>query len=571
MLGLLLVFILIVVLLIVAFVAWKLDLLFQLNHPIDPKSKSNGGDIVSKVLKAHGVEFIYTLCGGHVSPIFVGCENEGIRVIDTRHEVTAAFAADATARLTRNIGVAVVTAGPGVTNTITAMKNAQMAESPVLLIGGAAATIAKGRGALQDIEQLAVLKTICKHSASITRIRDIAPTLRKAIQIAKSGCPGPVFVEMPIDILYPYELVLREAVGGMQPKSIVQKLVLWYLHKHVGRIFAGGFDKADYDPLPVDIPMASPSEVDQVTELLLKSKKPVFVFGSQIVLPPAPLDQVGSAVENMGIPTFLGGMSRGLLGADSKVQCRHCRKGALKDADFVLLAGTVCDFRLSYGRSLPKKATIIAVNRSKSQLELNKTVMWHPTKLIKADPSSFLLDLSKKLGKYVADDSWLKRWKEADAKREAEIAQKATAEVDKGLNPISLLKTFDGILGPKSILVADGGDFVGTAAYTVRPTAPLGWLDPGAFGTLGVGAGFALGAKLCRPDADVWVVFGDGSLGYSLAEFDTFVRFKIPIMAVVGNDACWSQIYREQSVLFKSDVACRLAFTDYHKAIEALG
>ena len=161
----------------------------------------HGGILVGEVLAKHGVQFLYTLCGGHISPILIGAEAQGIRVVDTRHEVTAVFAADATARLTGVPGVAAVTAGPGMTNTITAVKNAQMAQSPVIILGGAAATLLKGRGALQDIDQISLLKPIVKMAAAVTRVRDIVPTLEKAFQVAQSGVPGPVFVELPVDLL----------------------------------------------------------------------------------------------------------------------------------------------------------------------------------------------------------------------------------------------------------------------------------------------------------------------------------------------------------------------------------
>lgn len=178
---------------------------------VDEETKRNGGDLVGDVLHAHGVKEIFTLVGGHISPILVAAERLGIKVIDTRHEVTAVFAADAVARLRQSIGVAAVTAGPGLTNTITAVKNAQMAESPLLLIGGAAPTLLKDRGALQDIDQLVLFRPLCKFTARVTRLRDIVPTVRKAIHVAQSGTPGPVFIEFPIDVLFPYQTVVAEA------------------------------------------------------------------------------------------------------------------------------------------------------------------------------------------------------------------------------------------------------------------------------------------------------------------------------------------------------------------------
>jgi len=323
-----------------------------------------------------------------VSPILVGAEKRGIRVVDTRHEVSAVFAADATARLSGKVGVAVVTAGPGVTNTLTAVKNAQMAESPVVIIGGAAATLAKGRGALQDIEQVGLFKSVCKKSYSIDCVRNIVPTMREACQIAMSGTPGPVFVEMPIDILYPYKLIEQES-KLKDPKNILQWITAKYIDYHLNYVFGDAFEPQCTDPLPVTFPRSSPNQVSQAAELVRKSKKPVIIVGSQATIPPTPVEDVAASLNAMGIPCFLGGMARGLLGADNEIQMRHKRKEALKDADLVILAGAICDFRLSYGRSLPKSGAIISVNRDKEKMLLNSKQFWRPTMAVQSDVGYF--------------------------------------------------------------------------------------------------------------------------------------------------------------------------------------
>ncbi|XP_022652961.1 acetolactate synthase-like protein isoform X3 [Varroa destructor] len=346
----------------------RLSALRYLIARVDKSSQINGGDLVAKVLKHHGITQLFCLSGGHISPILVGAEKLGIRIVDTRHEVNAVFAADAVARLTGNVGVAAVTAGPGVTNTITAVKNAQMAESPLLLLGGAAATVAKGRGALQDIDQLSLLKSIC----------------------------------------------------------------------------------------------------------------------------------------------------------------------------------SVCDFRLSYGRVLSSKSKIVAVNRNKEQLFKNSDAFWKPTEAVQADVGSFLADLRRFLPGYKCDYSWVKSLRAKDNAKESKNKEMASQPVDKYLNPIKLLSILEEMMPDNTIIIADGGDFVATAAYILKPRGPLKWLDPGPFGTLGVGGGFAIGAKLAQPDANVIIIYGDGSAGYSLMEFDSFTRQKIPVTAIVGNDACWTQILREQ-------------------------
>ncbi|KAG7479678.1 acetolactate synthase [Solea senegalensis] len=553
------------------FAAHRLGLIYQLFHKVETQSPRHGGESVAEVLRAHGVKYIFTLVGGHISPILVACEKVGIRVVDTRHEATTVFAADAVARLSGTVGIAVVTAGPGLTNTVTAVKNAQMAESPLLLMGGAAATLLQGRGALQDIDQMSLFKPLCKFCASIRTIREIVPTVRKALAIAQSGTPGPVFIEFPIDTLYPYHLVSRELGVKSTPKGLMGKIVSWYLTNHMKNLFAGAWETRDVSPLPVDIPYATDDQVQRCIEMVSRAKKPVILLGSQATLPPTPVDDIRKALEDLGIPCFLGGMSRGLLGKNSPIHIRQNRRDALKEADLVLLAGTVCDFRLSYGRVLNRRSKIIAVNRDKTQLLKNSDMFWKPTLAIQGDTGSFLVQLSKGLKGHRCPDEWPQNLKAGDVTKETANRAKADEKTDRHLNPLKVLHCVDELMAEDSFIVADGGDFVGSAAYIMRPRGPLRWLDPGAFGTLGVGGGFALGAKLCRPDSEVWIVYGDGSLGYSVAEFDTFTRHKTPVIALVGNDACWSQISRDQVPILGSNVACGLAFTDYHIVTDGYG
>ncbi|KAI2799764.1 hypothetical protein BLOT_014696 [Blomia tropicalis] len=536
---------------------------------VDPNDKRHGGELVASVLKAQGVQHIFTLSGGHIAPVLTGAEKLGIRIVDTRHEVTTVFAADASAR------IAVVTAGPGVTNTITAVKNAQMAESPIILMGGAAAGILKGRGALQDIEQAQLFKTITKKQFIVEKVRDIVPMMKEAFQLAQSGTPGPVYVELPIDILYPYNIIAKEFVSQTSSKTMQGKFVNWYLENYLKNLFAGAWDgELDLKPLPVDIPYPTESDISKAIDLLREAKRPLVILGSQSVLPPVGADNLRKAVEELGIPCYLGGMSRGLLGRNSPINMRQARRDALRDADLVILGGSVADFRLSYGRVFSKKSKIIAINRNKEQLYKNAGIFWQPSLAIQGDPAKFfvqIVDKFRSTNKYNVDTEWVKMLRDRDQEKESKAMQMASGKTDQHLNPLKVLSTLDETFDEKTVLVADGGDFVGSAAYILRPRGPLTWLDPGAFGTLGVGAGFAIGAKLCRPDHDVVVIFGDGSLGYSLAEFDTMVRHNLPIMAVVGNDACWTQIAREQIPMLGSDVSCNLAFCNYENAVEGLG
>eukprot|EP00698_Gefionella_okellyi_P001515 TRINITY_DN1144_c0_g1_i1.p1 TRINITY_DN1144_c0_g1~~TRINITY_DN1144_c0_g1_i1.p1 ORF type:complete len:646 (-),score=181.90 TRINITY_DN1144_c0_g1_i1:867-2804(-) len=541
--------------------------------------ENHGGLLVADVLKGHGVEFIFTLCGGHISPILIGCKAAGIRVVDTRNEATAVFAADGVSRLTGIPGVAAVTAGPGVTNAVTAMKNAQMAQSPLILLGGAAATLLKNRGALQDVDQLSIFKSVAKWSCTISNVRDIRTLLTKAFQVAQSGVPGPVFVEFPIDVLYPYGAVLSEVVGkeSAPPKTIMQKVIKWYLTRHVKRMFAGGFDDAGkpVKPLPVQPLTASQSAVAQAVAALKGAQKPVMIVGSQALLDVKNAQELAAAVRRLNIPTYLSGMARGLFGKDAPNWVRQRRSEALKEADVIILAGVAADFRLNYGKSLGRRAKIITINRSAYDLKMNSDMFWKPTQSVLADPGQFLRAL------HVAVDAsgmnvhqwaaWLQDLRTRQDAKEAENKAKGDKPIPGFANPIRTAFEMESVLADDSILIADGGDFVATMSYVLRPRGPLTWMDPGPFGTLGVGAGFALAAKLCRPSAQVWLIYGDGSAGYSVAEYDTFVRHKLPVISIVGNDAGWTQIARDQIVRFKDDVACTLTYNDYHTVAQGWG
>ena len=530
----------------------------------------NSGDIIGQVLREQGVRFLFTLCGGHISPILVGAKKEGIRVVDVRDEVNAVFAADAVGRITGVPGVAAVTAGPGVTNSLTALKNAQMAQTPLILLGGAAPTVLKNRGALQDIDQLSLLKSIAKMAVTIRRNCDVIPVMEKAFDVSRSGVPGPVFVECPIDILYGESLV-RQWYGAKpdaeRKSSVRSKLLDFYLQRHVDRMFACEFDEMRPGETKVTSPDFDSSSVSKALELVAMAHRPVLIAGSQATLHPDNIDMLAGAVGSLGIPVYLTGMARGLLGRSHPMQVRHQRKKALQKADLVIIAGMPCDFRLNYGRAIGSGAKIIAVNRSKADLKLN----CRPELAVLSDPFLFLCALSDVLApEPPAWASWIQELKNNDDEREAFIAKTAAQDTE-FVNPLAMLKKLDRVIDEKGIIVADGGDFVATASYILQPSGPLKWLDPGVFGTLGVGAGFALGSKLVHPQAEVWLIYGDGAAGFSLQEFDTFVRHQLPVIALVGNDGGWTQIARDQITQFGDDVATNLRRTDYHVVAEGFG
>ncbi len=528
----------------------------------------NGGSVVARVLVEHGVEHLFTLCGGHISPVLVESKRLGIRVVDVRHEVNAVFAADAVARLTGRPGVAAVTAGPGVTNTVTAIKNAQMAQSPLVLLGGATATMLEGRGSLQDIDQMALMEPHVKWAATVDRVAAIGPALEHAFRVAASGVPGPVFLELPMDLLYDETLVADwYGVGAGEPKTLMGRLEKAYLQRHARRLFRGADPDRQVERHEVEVPEVSARGVRKAARALARAERPVLVIGSQATLEAGEVERLAEAVGEIGLPVYLSGMARGLLGAGHGSQLRHQRTKALREADLVLLAGVPCDFRLNYGRHIPRRARYLAVNRSRHDLYANR----RPDLALLGDPGRFLRALAEV---FQASDEALEEWRETlatrDREREADIDRRA-AQKTNHVNPLALFRGLDPLLSKESILVADGGDFVATASYTLAPRGPLSWLDPGAFGTLGVGAGFALGAKLVRPESEVWIIYGDGSAAYSLAEFDTFVRHELPVIALVGNDASWAQIAREQVEILEDDVGTVLRRTSYQTVAEGYG
>ncbi|MCP4658415.1 MAG: thiamine pyrophosphate-binding protein [bacterium] len=530
-----------------------------------------GGDLIAEVLVKRGVKFVFTLCGGHISPILVSARERGIRVIDVRDEASAAFAADAVSRLTGTPGVAVVTAGPGLTNILTAVKNAQLAQSPLVVLGGATATLLKDRGALQDIDQLALFEPHVKWLATVDRVRDLVPAVEEAFDEARLGVAGPVFVECPVDLLYE-ESVVRRLLGvgedAPEPKGPSESLVRWHLKRHLKRLFARSDTVKLTEPHHVPPVEADEATLRRVAAELATAERPVALVGSQALLGATEVEALAVSLDELGIPVYLSGMARGLLGCTHPRLFRHQRRQALREADLVILAGMPCDFRLDYGRHISRRTRLISVNLSDHELTMNR----RPDRAIVAHPGFFLRSLAGATAAGAGErrQSWIDALRRRDAEREDDIAECARQETEY-VNPIHLCREIDGLLGDDSVVVADGGDFVATASYTVRPRGPLRWLDPGVFGSLGVGGGFAMAAKLVRPPAEVWLLYGDGSAAYSLAELDTCVRHGLPVIAVVGNDGGWTQVAREQVEILGDDCGTVLRRSDYHLVAEGYG
>ena len=518
---------------------------------------------IGSFFKQKNISSVFTLCGGHISPILVGCEKENIDIIQVRDEVSAVFAADAVSRLTDSVGIAIVTAGPGVTNTITAIKNAQMAQSPLLLIGGAAATLLKGRGSLQDIDQISLLKTYVKSAVSVKKTRDVVPLLANAFNIAISGVPGPVFVELPIDLLYPEEDIRKEFMNQLPKSGFVGKIAHWYVNRHLNDLFAS--KKSSVKIKPVKEFKLDQHKIDKAALAIVKAKKPVFLLGNQVTQNKEFLSLCLKSLDKLSAPVYTSGMARGCFGSSDKYFFRHNRKHALKNADVVVTLGVPLDFRLGYGFAISKDATLISINKSKEDLNKNRK----PDIGMHADPSRIMHEIGKIINP-PSCQNWIEELTKLEENRENEIQQFSEQKTD-FVNAVYLCKTIDQLIDEQSILIADGGDFVGTASYTVRPRNALGWLDPGPFGTLGVGGGFAIGAKSSFPEKEVWVFYGDGASAYSLAEFDTLCRHKLPVIAIIGNDASWQQIAREQKQMLGSNIGTELSYNAYEKVVEGYG
>jgi acetolactate synthase-like protein len=531
---------------------------------------AHGGDLIAEVLARHGATHLFTLCGGHISPILTGAQNKGIRVIDVRDEANAVFAADAVARMTGTIGVAAVTAGPGVTNMATPIKNAQMAQSPLIVFGGSTATLLKGRGALQDIDQLSIMKSMTKWATMVKTVPALAPTVERACQIAMDGVPGPVFVEVPVDLLYPEEVVrmwYEKETGMGKAKGIGAKALELYVKGHLYRQFRAPTLPEVHLPKMPHLGGGGDSAIEKAAAALKGAKQPAIVVGSQAMVNVKDPGRLARAIGMLGAPVFLAGTARGLLGRTHELQLRHNRGAALKDADVVIVCGFPFDFRLGYGRGINKKATLVAANLSSYELKKNR----RPDIAVEMHAGEFLVALADRVSS--AGESWrgwLEQLRQKEVARDTEIQKKA-APAGELVDPLHFFLRMEEAMADDAVLVVDGGDFVATASYIVRPRAPLSWLDPGVFGTLGVGGGYALGASLVRPGREVWLIWGDGSSAYTLAEFDSFVRHGVAPIAVIGNDASWAQIAREQVEILGTTLGCDLRRTDYHKVAEGYG
>jgi acetolactate synthase-1/2/3 large subunit len=493
---------------------------------------THGGELVARALAAQGVDTLYTLCGGHIAPVYEGCLNNNIRVIDFRHEQAAGHAADAYARLTRNIGAAIVTAGPGVTDAVTAVANAYQARSPMILFGGAAPLRTRGRGALQEMPQTEMFQTFTKASFTIQKTEEIPAQLADAFKLALSGRPGPIFIELPFDVLF----------NAIDIPEIAPKFVA--------------------EPVAPEL-----SAIQAMFEILRSAQKPILIAGTQVYWDGAS-DALREFTEQTAVPVFTNGAGRGTLPMTHPHCFKSARSKALREADAVLLIGTPLDFRLKYGlEGWNPAAKLIQIENDAAELHHNRQA----DVAMVADARLVLEALSEGL-QGIRWGDWLDEvrvWEEK--KRDQQAAWEALD--DAPVNHFRFAAEINKLLDEEMIVVGDGGDIVSAAAKVLDVTVPGQWLDPGPLGCLGVGAPFAIAAQHLYPQKKVLIVSGDGSFGLNGFEFDTAVRYHLPIVAIVGNDAGWGQIRGPQVNMVGEDraIATKLAPTRYDKIVAAMG
>jgi acetolactate synthase-1/2/3 large subunit len=501
----------------------------------------HGGKLAAKALKEAGVEVVFTLSGGHIMPLYDGCIDEGIKIVDVRHEQAAVHAADAWARCNPgSIGVAAITAGPGVTDGVTGIANAWRANSPILIFGGQGPFENLRRGSLQEMDHLGVVRPITKYCDAIYQTKRIPEYIELAIRHAVSGIPGPAYLEIPMDV------------------------------------FMGSAEEAE-SPVPrirTEPPRISPDrdEVRNAIDILQAAERPMLMAGTSVKWSKA-APEMNRFISETHIPTFTNGMGRGTVPPDSPEFLNRSRRDALQQIDCIILAGTLLDFRMRFGQTIPADAKIIQLDMDATLIGQNRQT---DVPLVGNLACSFelLLEEMKNRGAQLDFSPWRDRLREVETEAEAKV-QAALNSDETPVDPQRMCRELRDWLETQNnpIVIGDGGDIVATASKILPVKGEGAWMDPGPLGTLGVGMPFALAAKLAHPDRPVVIVYGDGSFGFNGMEFDTAVRFGLPIIGIVGNDAAWGQMMRPQGAVYGWDrlEGVLLHQTRYDKVVEALG
>jgi acetolactate synthase-1/2/3 large subunit len=498
-------------------------------------SKIHGGQIIAKALAREGVDTIFTLTGGHIVPILDGCLQEGIRIVDVRHEQTAAHAAEAYTRLTGRLGVAAVTAGPGVTDTITGVATAFYSSTPMLVIGGRHMIRQEWKGGLQEMEHTRLFDTIARWAATCWQVDRLADYVSTAARHAFEGRGGPVFMDVPMDVQF--DMVEESAVRFPEAYRA-----------------SGGFG-ADQESL------------DRVVEALTGADRVMIFAGAGARA--GDENRLADLAEILQAPTYVNSRARGSLPYGHQLLGNYQRSRAMAEADVVLALGVDWDFRTGYGDKISADATVVQVDADATKIGWNR-----PAQIgVVADPMSVVSQLVA-LGDEIRRDE-MPVWTNEIMEAEAGKLEEARAQADDDSSPVMpqrFAKEVSEFFGTDAIVAVDGGDIVSTTARWLQVSNPGHVLDAGPFGTLGVGAPFAIAAKTVFPDKMVGVVFGDGGFGFNGMEYDTMVRLDLPIIGVIGNDGVWSNIKTFHRMAYPDRlVATDLGVRPYHEMVKGLG
>jgi acetolactate synthase-1/2/3 large subunit len=491
----------------------------------------HGGRLIARRLKAHGVSKLFTLSGGHLFSIYDGCREEGIDIVDVRHESTAAFAAEGWAKVTREPGVCALTAGPGVTNGMSAMASAQANHSPMVVLGGRAPALRWGQGSLQEIDHVPFVRPLTKLAATPESTAEIPGLVDDAFAAACSPHGGPAFVDFPMDY-----------------------------------VFMEAADSAEAPRAPAEA-NASEQAIERAGELLASAERPVIMAGTDLYWGRGEQALLELA-ETLRIPVFLNGLARGCVAADHQLFFSRARSQALKGADVALVIGVPMDFRLAFGASFGEDTEIVVIDSAEPERRHPRAVAVECYGAV----GSTLSGIARAAGaKALASERWIGELRSSETeKREGEAAE--LADERSPLHPMRLYAELAKVLDRDAIVIGDGGDFVSYAGRVVDSYQAGCWLDPGPFGCLGSGPGYALAAKLARPESQVVLLLGDGAFGFSGMEFDTLARHGVNVVGVMGNNGIWALEKHPMEFLYGYSVAADLRpETRYDQVVEALG
>lgn len=498
-------------------------------------AKIHGGQIIARVLKEEGVDALFTLTGGHIVPILDGCVQEGIRVVDVRHEQTAAHAAEAYTRVTGRLGVAAVTAGPGVTDTVTGIATAFYANTPMLVIGGRHMIRQELRGGLQEMDHTRMFHSITRWAATAWEVDRLADYIATAARHAFSGRGGPVFLDVPMDVQF--DMVEETAVR---------------FPKHSRPNQAQGADQRT---------------IESIVAALAGSEK-VMVFAGSGARANQP-NRLVELADMLKAPVYVNSSARGSLPYGHPFLGNHARSKAMAEAEIVLALGVDWDFRTGYGDKISSEATVVQVDAEPTKIGWNRSAHLG----VVADPMTVVSQLVESGGDIERDSIpvWTKEILEHDSGKADALLDESNDD-SSPVMPQRFAREVAEFFGTDSIVAVDGGDIVSSTARWLQVSSPGFVLDPGPFGTLGTGAPYAIAAAVAHPDRQVGIVFGDGGFGFNGMEYDTMVRLGLPIIGVVGNDGVWSNIKTFHRMAFPDRlVASDLGIRPYHAMVEGLG